>query len=303
MPAEIRDSILATIRKLLGTNTAGGAGDAELLRRFVQGRDESAFELLVWRHAALVLGVCRQLLHEEADVEDAFQATFLVLARKAASISHREALAGFLHTVAFRVALRARRQAARRRGEQRDLDQVPAPAGAEPLDPDVRLLLHEEVVRLPARYRLPIVCCYLEGKTHEEAAVELGWRKGTVAGRLARARDLLRSRLARRGVGPAAALALEGLSGPAAPARRIGVLIAGLRGLMRNETASAGLSAAAEALATGVIREMFWTKTRWAALAVLGLGLVGLGGTLAPGRDEPASASPREHAAKDEAPR
>ncbi len=107
MSNAIGDSLLSTIRKLIGTDTADAAGDAELLRRFVQQRDEPAFELLVWRHAGLVLAVCRQVLRHEQAVEDAFQATFLVLARKAASISHREALAGWLHRVAFRVAMRA----------------------------------------------------------------------------------------------------------------------------------------------------------------------------------------------------
>src|SRR6516164_334258 len=109
----VGDSLLTTIRKLLGTSTADGASDGELLRRFVQLRDEPAFELLVWRHAGLVLSVCRQVLRQEQAVEDAFQATFLLLARKAAGISRREALAGWLHRVAFRVAIRARRQAAR----------------------------------------------------------------------------------------------------------------------------------------------------------------------------------------------
>jgi RNA polymerase sigma factor (sigma-70 family) len=299
MGNEIRDSILGTIRKLLGPSKGQGAADAELLRRFVQGRDESAFELLVWRHAGLVLGVCRQVLRDDEAVEDAFQATFLVLARKAGSIARRASLPGWLHRVAFRTALKARRQADRHRAGRDtalDLGQVPAPSPPGPADEELRLLLHEEVLRLPDKYRLPIVCCYLDGKTHEQAAVELGWCKGTVAGRLARARDLLRARLARRGVELAApALAVE-LAAHAAPVaawtHRIAALVQGLGGWTTNEPAAAGLPARAVALAEGVIREMFWRKCRWAALLVVGLSVAGLG-ALATGLSG-ASAQPGE---------
>src|SRR5450755_943366 len=126
MPA---DSILRRIRHLFTAKADAGATDADLLRRFADVRDEAAFELLVWRHAALVLHVCRQMLRDEHAVEDAFQATFLVLCRKAGSISNREALPGWLHRVAFRVALRARPSPAARTGL--DLDGVPAPASDE----------------------------------------------------------------------------------------------------------------------------------------------------------------------------
>jgi RNA polymerase sigma factor (sigma-70 family) len=288
----VGDSLLTTIRKLLGTSTADGASDGELLRRFVQLRDEPAFELLVWRHAGLVLSVCRQVLRQEQAVEDAFQATFLVLARKAAGISRREALAGWLHRVAFRTAMRARRRAARGPAEEPsgfDLAALPAPVHDHAVNEDDLCLLHEEVLRLPEKYRLPVICCYLEGRTHAEAARELGWCKGTVAGRLARARELLRRRLARRGVDAAAVpAALDGLAGSAGTAGwagRIGGLVKSLAGI--HDPSGGGLSASAAVLAEGVIEEMFRAKLKWAALIVIGLVMTGLGTVLATARPTP----------------
>jgi RNA polymerase sigma factor (sigma-70 family) len=282
------DSLLSTIRKLLGSGKAEGVSDGELLRRFVQLRDEPAFELLVWRHAGLVLSVSRQVLRQEQAVEDAFQATFLLLARKAGSISRREALAGWLHRVAFRVAMRARRQAARCPAEAPpglDLEALAAPVHDGANEDDLRLL-HEEVLRLPQKYRLPVICCYLEGKTHAEAAAELGWCKGTLAGRLARARELLRRRLARRGVDAAAMpVAVEWLAGSADTAGwagRIGGLVKALAGIQ--DSSVGGLSASAVALAEGVIEEMFRAKLKWAALVVFGLVMTGLGTVLATAR-------------------
>ncbi len=272
-------AILRTLRRLFATAAGSGPADADLLRRFVHLRDEAAFELLVWRHAALVLGVCQGVLRDPDAVEDAFQATFLVLLRKAASIQHTEALAGWLHRVAYRVALRARRKAGPATGLDLDrvADRPPPPAVEE----DVRRMLHEEVQRLPAKYRLPVVCCYLEARSHEEAALELGWPKGTVAGRLARARDLLRVRLARRGVTLAgAAVAAElaaGAAEAAAWSRRIAAMLSGLRGLVTNDPAAAGLvSPGAIALAEGVMSAMVWTKMKWVVFGVFLIGATGL---------------------------
>src|SRR5262245_11913758 len=277
----VRNSVLRSLRKLFGAGTTeAGTSDADLLGRFVQKRDESAFELLLWRHAGLVLAVCRQVLRDEQDAEDAFQATFLVLLRKAGAISRRESLPGWLHRVAYRVALRARARAGRekQRRQASDLDAVAAPAGAGGLEPDLAELLHAEVSRLPPRYRVPVVCCYLEGRTHEEAARELGWSKGTVAGRLARARALLARRLARRGVTlGAAGLAVDAAAGAGAAAawgRQVARFLSVVRGLA-NGTQAAGLPAAA--LAEGVIDDMFRAKLRWAAAALLSLSVAGLG--------------------------
>jgi RNA polymerase sigma factor (sigma-70 family) len=174
--------------------------DADLLARFVRGRDEAAFELLVWRHGPLVLGVCRRVLRNEQDAEDVFQATFLTLARKASSIAKGECISSWLYQVAYRIALRARRRPVPAPlNEQADTSFTPDPA--ERLAAyELRSLLDAEVNRLPEKYRAAFVLCYLHGKTNEAAARELGCPKGTVLSRLARARERLRAQLEQRGV-------------------------------------------------------------------------------------------------------
>jgi RNA polymerase sigma factor (sigma-70 family) len=154
----------------------------------------------------MVLGICRHVLNQDHDAEDAFQATFLVLARKAASIRNRRVLSGWLHEVAYRIAIKARASAVRRRSLERE-GMAMLPPAIEPNDQDeqaawneLRPVLHEEVDRLPEKYRIPVILSYLEGKTNEEVAALLQWPVGTVKGRLSRARDLLRSRLTRRGL-------------------------------------------------------------------------------------------------------
>ncbi len=270
MPA---DNILRRIRHLFSRNADAGATDADLLRRFADARDEAAFELLVWRHAGLVLHVCRQMLRDEHAVEDAFQATFLVLFRKAGAIVRSEALPGWLHQVAFRVAQRARPRPFARTGV--DLDGVPAPASAG-VEEDTRRLLHEEIARLPAKYRLPIVCCYLEGKTLTEVAGELGWPKGTVAGRLARAREVLHTRLTRRGVALAGLGLTSHLSAGALSAgmtHRITTLLVALRSL-----GASALSPSVVILAEGVLNAMFWKSMQWVAVVAVLVSGVGLAG-------------------------
>jgi RNA polymerase sigma factor (sigma-70 family) len=183
--------------------------DADLVARFALAGDEAAFGELVRRHGPMVLGVCRRLLPNRHDAEDAFQATFLLLARNAAAIRKRDAVGSWLYGTAYRVASRARGDAARRRARE-------GKAAAAPVyDPrveaawrELRPILDDELNRLPEKYRRPLVLCYLQGLTNAEAARLLGWTKGTVSGRLARARDLLRARLKRRGVGPECCLFL-----------------------------------------------------------------------------------------------
>jgi RNA polymerase sigma factor (sigma-70 family) len=206
-------------RLLTGPEENAPLSDAQLLERFVSRRDHAAFATLVARHGPMVLAVCRRLLPSVHDAEDAFQATFLVLVRRAAHIRQRELLANWLYGVAHRVATRARTQAARRRtyGGQ-DIERVAAEAPGEWPDRDVQPVLHEEINRLAAKYRTPVVLCYLQGKTNEEAAQELGCPVGTVKGRLARARNLLRGRLTRRGLAVPAWLVAAALAPNAAPA-------------------------------------------------------------------------------------
>jgi RNA polymerase sigma factor (sigma-70 family) len=183
--------------------------DERLLEEFLGGdvlESQAAFRAIVVRHGPMVLAICRHVLDGDHDAEDALQATFLSLARKGAAISDRRALSGWLRGVAYRTALRARARASRRRIAERQAIAM-APARQAAGDPDeivslreLRPVLHEEVVRLPEKYRVPVILSYLEGRTNEEVAELLRWPVGTVKGRLMRARRMLRSRLSRRGM-------------------------------------------------------------------------------------------------------
>ncbi|HEY1859707.1 MAG TPA: sigma-70 family RNA polymerase sigma factor [Gemmataceae bacterium] len=191
---------------------SGGLTDAQLLDRFLTKHDEAAFELLVWRHGPMVLRVCRRILRDVHGAEDAFQATFLTLACKAGSIGKQEAVSSWLYKVAYRIALRAQAGATKRATHERPMVECLAANGTEPGDEaawhELGPLLDAEVRRLPEKYRAAFVLCYLEGKTNEEAAQELGCPKGTILSRLSRARDRLRKRLNQRG------LALSGMVFP-----------------------------------------------------------------------------------------
>src|SRR5215213_2828837 len=194
------EGVLHGLRRLADTQIAQWT-DGQLLARFAAHRDEGAFAALLQRHGSLVYGVCRSVLRHEQDAEDAFQATFLVLARKAGSIRRPEAVAGWLYEVAHHVAARAQAAAARRRTQERKATPMP------PADPtldmtlrDLHRVLHRELRRLPEKYRLPLVLCYLEGLSHEAAAAQLGWSRGMFRGRLDRGREHLRRRLAARGL-------------------------------------------------------------------------------------------------------
>jgi RNA polymerase sigma factor (sigma-70 family) len=174
----------------------GQVSDADLLRRFAQEGDQAAFELLVWRHRRLVFGVCRRVVGHSHDAEDAAQAAFLILARRADAIRGTN-VAGWLARVAYRCAARVR--ASRRAGQPSDLSAVPAPEQPA-TDPDLSVLLDAELDRLPEKYRLPVVLCYLHGRTYDQAATELNCPVGTLCGWLTRAKAMLRRRLVRRGV-------------------------------------------------------------------------------------------------------
>src|SRR5262249_43256570 len=178
--------------------------DAQLLRCFVTGGPEGAFATLVQRHGPMVWHLCRSMVHDPQDAEDAFQATFLVLVQKGRSIRGPELLGNWLYGVAYRVAARARARAACRRARETRGSEMSAAKGRE----DVGLresqpIVHEELQRLPEKYRAPLLLGYFQGKTSAEAARLLGWPVGTVKGRLNRARALLRGRLLRRGLAPA----------------------------------------------------------------------------------------------------
>jgi RNA polymerase sigma factor (sigma-70 family) len=273
--------------------------EGELLDRFVRANDESAFEVLIARHGPMVLGVCRQLLRDPNDVDDAFQATFLVLVRKAGTLHRRDLLGNWLYGVAHRVATRARVLAARRSARTPfgtdAIDRGTAAGGLGDdasiagLDPAPIPWLHEEVRRLPEKYRVPVLLCYFEGVTHEQAAARLGWPIGTVKGRLARARDLLRKRLGRRGVtlsAPALAsrLALPDLRTFVSDSLQYATLKAAraVGGTTGGSILSAStISLPVANLTQGVLRAMITTHVKAIAVVLLVAGTVTTGLVLA----------------------
>jgi RNA polymerase sigma factor (sigma-70 family) len=182
--------------------SVAGATDADLLTRFAADGDHEAFAAIVRRHGPMVFGVCRRVLRDPHDAEEAFQVTFLVLVRKGGRLAQPERLANWLYGVAFRVARKAKDVAARRDAHERAVAEVvrPAPVTVGQDRAELRAVLDEEMVALPEKYRAPLVLCYLEGLTNEDAARRLGWAPGSMSYRLARGRELLRRRLARRGL-------------------------------------------------------------------------------------------------------
>jgi RNA polymerase sigma factor (sigma-70 family) len=256
--------------------------DGLLLQRFVAQGDEDAFAALVKRHGPMVLGVCQRLLNDSHDAEDAFQATFLILARRAGSVGNPDLLAHWLYGVAYRVGVRARGARAKRRARERQVTDVPAQEPTpEMIWSDLRPVLDEEVNRLPAKYRIPFVLCYLEGKTNEEAAALLGSPRGTILSRLATARQRLRSRLTRRGITLSAGVLAAALSRQASAAVSPSLVASAVRAAAAAATgpaAGGAVSATVLALAEGVQKAMFWSKVR--TTGVLLLATAALAGTL-----------------------
>jgi internalin A len=274
----------AVIRRFLhvAERAAEDPGDRQLLEHYVSRKDETAFQALVDRHARLVFGVCRSVLHHEQDAEDAFQATFLVLARMAASIHKREAIGSWLHGVALRTALKARRAMhTRRRKEQHaDHTRTPEQPVSEAALRELQAILHEEVARLAAKYRAPFVLCCLEGKPRADAAHELGWKEGTVSSRIAQARKVLESRLARRGIAlPAALTAATIVPVTASAAVPAAVTIRAAQAFAARRITE-NVSANAAALAEAVIQAMAIAKLKVLTTVVLALVIAFGGGTL-----------------------
>ncbi|MCI0639855.1 MAG: sigma-70 family RNA polymerase sigma factor [Gemmataceae bacterium] len=209
MAKQSLNGVLHRIRSLAAVQTGRGRSDFELLTRFVGG-EEAAFTVLVERHGPLVLGLCRRVLQNADDADDACQATFLVLARKASALRKRKGLGGWLHGVAYRVAANLRRQRARRLRREHSAASSPhrphSPEGRDVTWGELQTVLDEELQRLPDRYRAPLILCYLDGKTRDEAAQEIGVSPGALHGLLERGRKLLRKRFSQRGVTLSAAL-------------------------------------------------------------------------------------------------
>src|SRR5262249_22675931 len=213
MAANGPNAVLEHVRHLVNAEETRDLSDGQLLHLYSSQHNHEAFTVLLRRHERLVWNVCRCALRHDQDAEDAFQATFVVLARKAASICKRDSLASWLHGVAYRTALRARRDTTRRQARDR---QARAMAHDHPVSEkawnDLQVALTAEVERLPAKYKAPFVLCHLEGKSMAEAAQQLGWKAGTVSGRLTQARKLLEKGLARQGVALATALTAAAIS-------------------------------------------------------------------------------------------
>jgi RNA polymerase sigma-70 factor (ECF subfamily) len=322
---------------LFSAGTCAGLSDGELLERFRTSRDEvgeRAFEALVTRHGPMVLGICRNFLDDQSDVHDAFQAVFLVLARRAGAIRKSESVGSWLYGVTVRVAARARATSIRRRVRERRVlaaASTLALAGgspeAQPGHPaehdDGAAVVHQEVAGLPERYRTPIVLCYFEGLTHDEAAARLSWPVGTVRSRLARARDRLRTRLTRRGVtapttiGPLAAWLIAGQAPATASAVMQAAAVsplpvhvpaslarAAVKVAAGQPVAAGSWSAASMALADGVLKTMTLKKLTVAGCLVATLGLgTGTGalvirGVRAQNAAAPAGLAPAQPAAK-----
>ena len=274
--------ILRSIRRLVDDESVRQQSDQHLLRQFSEHRDEAAFGMLLRRHGPMVLDVCRGVFGNDADAEDAFQATFLVLASKASSIRKTASVGSWLHGVAYRTAVKARAQLATRRKKEAH---APTRTIWEPDDlswREMQEILHEELNGLAERYRVPLVACYLQGKTQDQAAAQLGLAKSTVKERLERGRSLLRARLVRRGLGPAAVLLATAWPSATAsaylPATLASSTIKAASLYAAGQAVEKGvISVKVAALTEGVLSSMWLMKTKMTSAVLLLVGsIVGL---------------------------
>jgi RNA polymerase sigma factor (sigma-70 family) len=280
--------VLRHIQQLVSAERVGAVSDGELLQAFIRHQDDAAFSALLRRHGPLVLAVCRRVLNHEQDAEDAFQATFVLLARHAGSLRKTQSLASWLYRVAYRTALKAGLHMARRRIRENEYarsnprTEAPSQAGVGELE----TILHEELCRLPTKYQAPLVLCCLEGKSGTEAARHLGWKAGTLRGRLTQARRLLRRRLARRGVElgvvlSAATCSQQAVAG-ALPANLITSAVQAARLALTGKIALAGVvSARVAALVEGADHLMLVSKFRILVVLFLMVSIFGGVGLLA----------------------
>jgi RNA polymerase sigma factor (sigma-70 family) len=257
MPGNAVDVLLRQLRTFIAGPKAEGQSDRHLLEQFLSQRDEASFAALLERHGPMVLGVCRRVLYDEHLAEDAFQATFLILARKAGTIHKRRSVGSWLHGVALRLARKAKTEALRfKRPDPRSKSLSAVDPQAEASWHEAQEVLDDELQRLPDRYRLPLILCYLQGLTRDEAAVQLGWTAGRLKGLLDRGRDQLRSQLLRRGVtlsaaGAATLLADTVLSATVPPLLAVSTIHAAARLAVGATLAACGISAPVVALTEG----------------------------------------------------
>jgi RNA polymerase sigma-70 factor (ECF subfamily) len=290
----VTDTAIRDLGTLFNVGATGALTDGQLLARFVERREEAVFEAIVGRHGPMVWGVCRRVLRDHHDAEDAVQATFLVLARRSASIARPEQLGNWLYGVAHQTARKARAMRTKRRRREGRVSDVPVPT-AMPDDrrDDLAESLDRELSRLPEKYRIPIVLCDLEGRTHQEAATQLGWPIGTVSGRLSRARALLARRLSRPGLmlsaGSLAVLLAREAASAGLPTKSV-ESTARAASLVGRGMAGA-VSAEVAALIAEVWKAMLLGKLKAVAVAVLTVGILSLAGIglsrRAPAADDP----------------
>jgi RNA polymerase sigma factor (sigma-70 family) len=284
MATATASKVIQHIRKLAAAEDRCHQPDRELLERFVDRQDESAFQALVRRHGPLVSGVCRRVLRHEQDAEDAFQATFLVLARKAGSIGKKDSLSGWLYKVAYHAALKARAHV-RPSPLEGEGTGVRGHDIRDPLDEltgrELLAVLDEEMQRLPERFRVPLVHCYLQGQTRDQAARQLGWSLSTLQRRLEQGRERLRGRLEGRGVALSMGLLVAGVSQSASatglPSVLLSTTVKAAMLITAGQVTAGAISAPALALANGVLRSLFTTKLKIATVMLLAAGLIGTG--------------------------
>jgi RNA polymerase sigma factor (sigma-70 family) len=285
--------VLRRLRQLATANDTRSVPDRQLLERFTRGRDEAAFDALVRRHGPLVLGVCRRLLHQEQDVEDVFQATFLVLARKAGSVGGRASVGTWLYRVAYNMALKARKQAAaRQKREARSARQEATDPLAEVTGRELLAVFDEEMQALPDGERQALVLCYLQGKTRDEAAREVGCSESTLKRRLERGKGRMRVRLAHRGVALPAALLAAGLAQgvkAAVPAALTSAAVKVAHLVASGQEVAGVVPAQVTALAAGAVRAMVAGKAKAVAALLVTLTLLGIGAGLLASAPPPAT--------------
>jgi RNA polymerase sigma factor (sigma-70 family) len=282
MPSSDRNPVLRYIRKTAATTALLEQSDPELLGTFIEQQDQTAFEMLVRRHGPMVLGLCLRVLRDEQDAEDAFQATFLVFTSKAASLRPQKSLAGWLYRVAYRTAQKARIDAALRRKHEGRTTLAPiADPLAELTFQEAQAMLDRELNRLPDRLRVPLVLCYLEGLTRDEAAGRLGWSVSLLKSRLEQARDRLRVRLTSRGLTLAGVLVApllhEGSTSASVPPVLVVSTVKAATALATGSMAGAVAGSRVAALTEGVMRAMFVTRLKSAVLGLVLLGALSLG--------------------------
>ena len=277
------DGILDYLRVVMGRHVLEHQADVDLVRRFVSQNDDAAFAALLKRHGPMVLGICRRVLHDEHLAEDALQATFLVLAQNAKTLRKQRSVASWLHGVALRVARKAKcASASAKQPDTRNSCRSSNDPQDEASWRENLHILDAELQRLPDKYRLPLVLCYLEGQTRDEAAAQLGWTTGKLRGQLERARDLLRSRLLRRGVTLAEAgagflLADTALAARVPPMLAVATVKAASRYGAGKTLASCGVSASVIALTKGGVSVMGLKAVALFSALVLVTGLLGAG--------------------------